>query len=367
MASWIQQIFKNTSIPVKNIKKEFREWNWTANKKKGIIKCDFDIFVRGYIKIKKDCYTESIKNSWINFIIDGICVYRYYLNMLSDKTIIGDEWVYIPLFIADVCGVPLFIGKKRIIEWEFPPKGIKKADFMKIKSGSVFLTEYISGIKYDDFELFKKYSKKLLFKNVVQYKTKSIKYNDGNITIKLGGNLKILSLLITDELKDVNNIVLKRKGETIYLWDLGIEKLFKIDFTRLCINGMCGNIIGNGDYELDITFNRAVSKFTTGLWFEVVNEILIGEEGIELKDKIQWKIEEKWNFYKYFADNGDECPGDEKCCILQDNSGDLVKSKCCSQYFLMDFMLKYIDHNGCYWECPHCRGRAFPWNIMRKK
>ena len=119
MASWIQQIFKNTSIPVKNIKKEFREWNWTANKKKGIIKCDFDIFVRGYIKIKKDCYTESIKNSWINFIIDGICVYRYYLNMLSDKTIIGDEWVYIPLFIADVCGVPLFIGKKRTTDVVF--------------------------------------------------------------------------------------------------------------------------------------------------------------------------------------------------------------------------------------------------------
>ena len=50
-----------------------------------------------------------------------------------------------------------------------------------------------------------------MFKNVVQYKTKSIKYNDGNITIKLGGNLKLLSLLITDELKDVNNIVLKRR------------------------------------------------------------------------------------------------------------------------------------------------------------
>ena len=56
----------------------------------------------------------------------------------------GDEWVYIPLFIADVCGVPLFIGKKNKIEWEFPPKGIKKSDFMRVKSGSVLLTEYIS-------------------------------------------------------------------------------------------------------------------------------------------------------------------------------------------------------------------------------
>jgi len=361
--NWIQQIFKKNFINVKNINRVYKDISWNKNRN-GVILCsNFDIINKCFLKIKKEFYIDKIHKCWIDFMVNDCCVYRYYFEMFQDKVIIGEYWVYIPIFIADICGIPLFLFNIGYIIIEFPKRIMSNNEYKKLKEIKMIL-ECVRVTDYNEYYLYKEYNNSIFVNSIIRYYPKSLMVIDDN-TIKMKiniDNLKIISLIIDEKMhkNNIDTITLIKNDKNIYIWDFGIDTIFKIDFGKICNEGF----IYDDHHELEFCFNSkiTVKEFQElPFWFEVLNEI-------DLKKKngiTNWEIKEKWDFYKNFIFKGDIIK-EEKCCILADNNGDLLKSKCCNQFFLYDFIKKYINYNGKYWECPHCRGRDFPWIIFKK-